>query len=257
MPRPRTVPPTNSSSVCCRSPHSRCLGMRERPNLHNDVSLLPTAPPTLPEQHRCRKAGRTFQNSKNGVAYKEGPNGNTNHRRYGSPQSKNNIYSSASGNNRKKCEMFAGMYKNQPIIYVPTAYLQVHRLIVFVYYKICATSSMKTPSQAVSVNVMTLKSGFTSAIFFNHSMHAPHGFKGLMQFRSAGTRATTPPAGVPTPPPSPPPPPRAFWPVPPGVLVAVSASASVAVLKSRRVEKMLRTTFVRRSPWESLGNVPR
>lgn len=37
-----------------------------------------------------------------------------------------------------------------------------------------------TPLQSVSVNVMTLKYGFDSAIFFNHSLHAPHGFSGLM-----------------------------------------------------------------------------
>ena len=42
----------------------------------------------------------------------------------------------------------------------------------------------KTFAHDVSSNMSTRKSGFTSAIFFNHSEHAPQGAIG---FRSAGT----------------------------------------------------------------------
>lgn len=129
----------------------------------------------------------------------------------------------------------------------------MHRTFALVYYKICATSSMNTPWQAASVNVMTLKSGFTSAIFFNHSKHAPHGFKGLRHFKSAGTRATTPPAAAPMPPP-----PLMFWLGQPGVLVAAAASMSVAEVKqSRRLGKILRTHFVPRCSWESSRHIRR
>ena len=38
---------------------------------------------------------------------------------------------------------------------------------------------MIAESPVVSLNVMTLKSGFTSAILRSHSMHAPHGSSGL------------------------------------------------------------------------------
>ena len=43
-----------------------------------------------------------------------------------------------------------------------------------------STVVTKASSQLVSVNVTTRKPGFTSAIFFSHSMHAPHGMSGLM-----------------------------------------------------------------------------
>lgn len=119
-------------------------------------------------------------------------------------------------------------------------------------HTICATSSMKTPSQAESVNVITLKSGFTSAIFFNHSIHAPHGFNGLMQLRSAGTRATTRPDPAARPPPrTRPAPPHELKLSRPALLLAgeasVVAAAEAPSKESPRVAAMLLTSFVRRT----------
>eukprot|EP00967_Tisochrysis_lutea_P093835 scaffold136047_cov37-Tisochrysis_lutea.AAC.3 len=39
---------------------------------------------------------------------------------------------------------------------------------------------------------MTLKSGFTSAIFRNHSMHAPHGSRGLSAVSAASSDSSPP-----------------------------------------------------------------
>ena len=40
-----------------------------------------------------------------------------------------------------------------------------------------------TPFKSLSVNVITLKCGLLSAIFFNHSLHAPQGLSGFMSYK--------------------------------------------------------------------------
>ena len=67
--------------------------------------------------------------------------------------------------------------------------------IIHIYHNHAAyynpwTLRTKTDLHSVSPNMTTLKSGLYSAIFFNHSKHAPHGDSGFKWFESFFRRHT-------------------------------------------------------------------